>query len=164
MGKLLILVCRPIVQTRLQVPFASTVAAFSMHSNFFALLACAWAPAALAGPTLYSNSLNVTRPTKGCQQLAAKFPDLVSFPNSTVYNIENQGIMLSCRLSVSEDESSLWGNRVLVRVDSLVSLVHLHTNRFTRCRRSFDDPRSHQHQLCSPWSRAHANPRSRIHQ
>lgn len=140
-----------------------TVESVAMHLKSFALLAFAWVPSVFAGPTLYSNSLNSTKPTKGCQQLAAKFPDLVSFPNSTIYDTENQGIP-SLMPSGFKDNAHFCHNRILVRVDRSVALVHLHTNRLARCCRSSTDPRSHQHQLCNPWSRAHANPRSRIHQ
>lgn len=68
------------------------IAATSMYLTLPALFACAWAPATFAGPTLHANSFDLnTRQTKGCDQLAAKFPSLVSYPNSTIYDTENQG-------------------------------------------------------------------------
>ena len=63
-----------------------------MKSIFFAPFAFAWAPAVLAGPTTYSKPFELeARQQTGCQQLATKFPGRVSYPNSTIYNTENQG-------------------------------------------------------------------------
>ena len=63
-----------------------------MKSIFVASFAFVWAPAVSKGATIDSNLLNLeARQQTGCQQLAAKFPGRISYPNSTVYETENEG-------------------------------------------------------------------------
>ena len=64
-----------------------------MKSIFFASFAFVWAPAVSIGATIDSKLFDLeTRQQTGCQQLAAKFPGRISYPNSTLYETENEGI------------------------------------------------------------------------
>ena len=136
-----------------------------MKSILFASFAFVWAPAVSIGATIDSNLFNLeTRQQTGCQQLAAKFPGRISYPNSTVYETENEGIFPKSVERERSQEAYFLNNRVLVRVSSAVTTVHLHSRECTRCSRSFDGHRCHQDRIRSPWGGAYANSRSCIHQ